>query len=108
MSKLSPTQRSLDYLRGLGYKAEVVEHYHYFARKRHDLFGLFDILALHEETDETMVVQTTSTGVSSRVAKITESEFLPLIRKRGWTVHIHGWRKSARDGKYKLRVVDLS
>ena len=41
----SPTARSLELLRELGYTAKVVEHWNQYAKIRQDLFGV-DILAL--------------------------------------------------------------
>ena len=102
---MTPTQRSLAHLRAEGYVATVVEYWHHFARQRRDLWGCFDILAVKE--GETVAVQTTSTGVAARVKKITDSEYLPVLRKAGWTLLVHGWRKNSK-GRYVLRVVDLS
>lgn len=102
----SPTQRSLKYLRDAGYTCAIVEHWDHYARKRRDLFGMFDLLCIRE--GETLAVQTTSgSNVSARVKKLTESELLAPVRKAGWVVHVHGWRKGA-NGRYALRVEDLS
>lgn len=102
----SPTQRSLAYLRAQGYTVAIVEHWNAYARIRQDLFGIVDLLALRD--DETLAVQTTSAAnVSARVTKIDESEHIAAIRKAGWRVIVHGWRKS-RDGKWIVREVDCS
>lgn len=103
---VSPTQLSLRHLRGLGYDAEVVEHWNAHAGRRQDLFGCIDILALRD--DETLAVQCTSVGgVSDRIRKITDNEHLPQMRKAGWTIHVHGWSKV--DGHWQLkRLVDVS
>ena len=102
---MTPTQRSLKYLRADGWLCAVVEHWNSHARIRQDLFGVVDILAIRD--GETLAVQTTSTGVSARVRKIADAEATPHIRAAGWRFHVHGWRKNAR-GRYVLRVVDVS
>lgn len=89
---ISPTQLSLRALREAGYHAEVVERFDHFARKRKDLFGFGDILAIRE--GEVVVVQTTT--FSNRLArkkKIMESELLPVVLSAGILVVIHGWHK---------------
>lgn len=103
---MSPTQRSLKHLREQGYLCAIVEHWDHFARKRRDLFGMFDLLCVRE--GETLAVQTTSgSNVSARVKKLTESELMAPVRKAGWVVHVHGWTRNSK-GKYALRTIDLS
>lgn len=103
---MTPTQRSLAHLRAEGYVVAVVEHWNPHARIRQDLFGCIDLLALRG--GETLAVQTTTTGVAARVRKIADNEQLPAMRAAGWTIHVHGWRKSARTKKWTLRTVDVS
>jgi len=69
------------------------------------LFGFIDLLAIRK--GETLAVQTTSTGVSSRIKKIMESDYLPKVRDAGWRIVVHGWRKNSK-GRYVLRVEDIS
>ena len=102
---MTPTQRSLAYLRDEGYLVAIVEHWNPFARIRQDLFGFIDQLAIRR--DETLAVQVTASGVSSRVKKIEASPHLGRVREAGWRLHVHGWRKNSK-GKYVMRVVDLS
>jgi hypothetical protein len=103
---LSPTQRSLAYLRAQGYRVAVVERWNPFAKIRQDLFGIVDLLAVRD--GETLAVQTTSgSNVAARVAKIAEAEATPDIRKAGWRLIVHGWTKNA-SGRYVLREVDCS
>jgi len=102
---MTPTQRSLAYLRDQGYLVAIVEHWNPFARIRQDLFGFIDLLAIRR--DETLAVQVTASGVSARVHKIEASPHLGRVREAGWRLHVHGWRKNA-SGKYVMRVVDLS
>jgi hypothetical protein len=102
---MTPTQRSLAYLRDEGYLVAIVEHWNPFARIRQDLFGFIDLLAIRR--DETLAVQVTASGVSSRVKKIEASPHLGRVREAGWKIFVHGWRKNAA-GKYVMRIVDLS
>ncbi len=111
MAGKSPTQNSLAVLRALGYTCWIVEYWNAFTRKRVDLFGCIDIIAIRE--GETLAVQTTTSGVAARVKKITDCEYLPAMRAAGWRVEVHGWRKApkVKGGKvevWKQRIVDLS
>ena len=102
---MSPTQRSLKHLKAQGYRVAVVERWNPFARIRQDLFGIIDLLAVRD--GETLAVQTTSAGnVSARVRKIAEADATPDIRKAGWRILVHGWRKVGN--RYQLREVDVS
>ena len=101
---MSPTQRSLKYLREQGYMAAVTEKFNQFARVRQDRWGFVDILALKE--NETLGVQCTSaSNVSARVRKIAESDTVANVRKAGWKIHVHGWTKGQRGAP---RIVDVS
>lgn len=106
----SPTQRSLAKLREEGWKPAVVEHWNAFTRRRQDLFGFADLIALRGA--EILLVQTTSgSNASARVRKIEAAEWLPFVRAAGIQIHVHGWKRYARrvDGKYwRCRVVDVS
>jgi hypothetical protein len=101
----SPTQRTLKELRDRGYPlVQVVEKWIAQARKRVDLFGIIDVVAVG---DDIVGVQCTSySNVSARVHKITDSPALPVLRKAGIRVLVHGWRKVK--GRWVLREVDLS
>ncbi len=109
--KKSPTQCSLDALRKDCQAVEVVEHWQsFFGRKggvRKDLFGFIDIIALRD--GETIAVQSTSwTNVSARVKKIAESENVAAVRKAGWKIIVHGWRKNAETNRYECKTIDVS
>ena len=102
---MTPTQRSLVYLREQGYLCEVVEKWNSFTKTRKDLWGWCDILAIRE--GEILAVQVTAAGVSSRVKKIMESDTLPIVRKAGVRIEVHGWRKNVK-GRYVMRIEDMS
>jgi hypothetical protein len=102
----SPTSRTLDHLREAGYPlVQVVEKWIPQARKRKDLYGIIDVLAV-SETSIVGVQSTSASNVAARVAKIEDSEALPILRKAGIRVVVHGWRKSK--GRWVVREVDLS
>ena len=101
----SPTVNTLALLRKEGYLVSVVEKWNPHARIRQDLFGFIDILAIRE--NETLAVQCTSDGhVSDRVKKITDHENLPEVRKAGWRIEVHGWKK--KGNRWECRRVDIS
>lgn len=102
---MSPTERSLKYLRAQGYRAVVTERWNPFAKIRQDLFGIVDILAV--KAGETLGVQCTSdSNVSARVTKIAEHENTPALREAGWKLEVHGWTKGKRQPA--PRIVDVS
>ena len=105
--KVSPTQRSLEHMRSLGYVCQVVERWNPFAKRRIDLFSCVDILCLGPDGDTVGIQATSHSNVSSRVTKIANSEHVGAIRKCGWRLLVHGWGKRA-NGKYELREVDVS
>lgn len=102
---MTPTQRSIAYLKAEGYTVAIVEHWNHFARIRQDLFGFIDLLAIRK--GETLAVQVTASGVSARLKKIMDHPNLPVVRDCGWKIEIHGWRKSAA-GRYVQRIIDVS
>src|SRR5688572_10365539 len=105
---MSPTQRSLKHMRDQGYFAEVVERWVPRVNIRKDFAGFADILCIHRENkgDIVAVQSTSDSNVSARVKKITEHENLAVVRKGGFKILVHGWRK--KGGRYVLREVDLS
>jgi hypothetical protein len=105
MASKSPTQRSLEHLRELGYFCAVVEKWNSFTKQRQDLWGWCDILAIRE--NEVLAVQVTSTGVAERIKKIEDSPTVAFVRSADIRIEVHGWRKNSK-GRYVLRVEDIS
>jgi len=97
---LSPTSRSLRELREKGYVCQIVEHFNSFMKRRIDLFGFIDILAIKGK--ETLAIQTTAnmSNAQFRVRKILNSEYYKLVKGAGWKIEVHGWRKLVI-GKFK-------
>jgi hypothetical protein len=106
MSKTSPTQRSLAFLRKEGYLCNITEHYNPFSHTRQDLFNFIDVLAIKE--NEILAVQTTSAvNSSARVKKI-----LALLSAKAWLesggkIIVHGWSKKGAKDKRKLWAVNV-
>jgi hypothetical protein len=102
---VSPTQRSLKHLRDEGWTATVVEHWNPWSRRRQDLFGILDILALRGA--DTLGVQTTTLShMGARLQKMAESPLIGKLRDAGWLVHCHGWRK-LKSG-WEVKIEDIS
>lgn len=102
---MSPTQRSLEYLREQGYLVSIVERWNPFAKIRQDLWGWCDLLAIRR--GEVLAVQVTASAVSDRIKKIEASETVAKVREAGIRIEVHGWRKNSK-GKYVLRIEDIS
>lgn len=101
----SPTQLSKKRLEADGYTVAIVEHWNGFVRKRFDLFGFIDLLAIRK--GETLAIQTTSySNVSARVKKISDHENVCAVRDAGWGIVVHGWHKVGN--RWQVRVVDVS
>ena len=107
MAKTSHTQRTLARLRKENCDlVEVCERWCAFSRRRKDLFGIIDILAINK--GDTIAIQVTSySNIGARVKKITESPALPFLRDAGWTILVEGWKKE-KNGRYTSKIVDLS
>lgn len=98
------TGRSTALLRERGYIVATVEHYNAFTKRKHDLFGCIDLLAIGN--GETVAVQVTSKGhLSERRHKIEEAEAYPEMLRSGWKVVLHGWYKKAN--RWQLKEVEL-
>lgn len=102
MAKVTPTQRSLKYLRSQGYLCAVVERRVPYIRCTQDLWGIGDILAVKGDPPDRVLVQcTTGANLSHRIRKIMANERLSTITASGIRVEVHGWRrlKVKRGGK---------
>lgn len=91
---MSPTRRSLQYMRNLGYVCEVVERWNAHTKTRKDLLGFGDVIAIGN--GNIILVQVTSgTNVSSRITKIREQcrDHAAAWLEAGGLIEIHGWRQ---------------
>ena len=102
---MTPSQRTVAHLRKLNYHTANVEHYNYFTKRKHDLYGCIDILAIGN--GETLAVQVTSkSNMSARIKKIEASEFLAEMLRSNWRVIVHGWFKGT-NGRYQLKEFEF-
>ena len=110
----SPTERSIKLLKKRGYVAEVCEKWlmipdHPAGGIRKDLFGC-DIAAI-DPTGEMppLMVQTTSSGVSARLAKLKEIPALVGWLKFGCLLEAHGWTTRKKKGReYWVGRIELA
>lgn len=97
---MSPTQRSLKWLRKNGFVAEVVERWNPWSRTRKDLFGIVDIVAIKRGSNGVCGVQATSKDhISARVKKAQDSEHLGTWLAAGNSFIVHGWGKFTKRNK---------
>ncbi len=89
---MSPTARTLAHLRRLGFLADVVERWLPHVRRKRDLFGIGDVLAVHPRDRLVLLVQaTTGAHVADRLARIQRRAELPLLLRAGVSVEVWGW-----------------
>lgn len=116
---MSPTQRTLAELRDrrLVKTVWIVEHWNSFAHIRQDLFGFVDVLALvrplGNTKHQTWAIQTTTTGVAERIAKIRANPHYENCLNAGWRIFVWGWRKlkvkrGGKAVKWTLREIEIT
>ena len=99
---MSPTARSLAWLRDGGWTAGVVERWNPGARVRQDFLGFADIVAVHVDDRRTAAVQACVTGdVSKRVTKIIGEPRATTWLRTGHEIIVMGWAKRGPRGKRK-------
>ncbi len=101
----SLNQRTIALMNERGYKCDVVESYNAFTKRKKDLFGIFDILAIGN--GETVAIQLTSkSNMSTRIKKISESPMLPEVLRSNWRVLVLGWYKK-ENGRYDYKEFEF-
>jgi hypothetical protein len=87
----SPTQRTLKLLRDHGWDPWVVEYWNPHAKKRVDMFGILDVVALYGLN--TLGLQACSAcDVAKRQDKIMASPWTYKLILAGWRLQVIGWR----------------
>ncbi len=105
---MTPTQRSLELLRSLGWTVAVVERWNPWAHIRQDLYGWVDLVAIRPQTNDAegggvMFVQTTTRAhQQERRHKIEAQESYTTAKLAGVRVELHGWSKVGAKGKRKV------
>jgi len=100
----SPTQRTLAECARRGWPAQVVERWVPQARRRIDLWGFGDVIALDDRPGSLLIQCTTTGNAPSRVTKIrTECTALALAwLGAGNRIEVWGWALRGRSGRRKL------
>ena len=102
---MTPSARSIALMKSLGYQVANCDHYNYFTKRRHDLYGCIDLLCIGN--GETVAVQVTSkSNMSSRIKKIEASEAFPEMLRSGWRVLVQGWWKNPK-GRYEVKEFEF-
>ena len=88
-----------------GYKCEVVESYNSFTKRKKDMFGILDMVAIGNA--ETIGIQMTSkSNMSARIKKIQDSDyFVELVRSK-WRIIVIGWFKK-ENGRYDYKEFEF-
>ncbi len=98
-------RRSREWLEARGYLVGNVEFFNFHTKRKHDLFGFLDLLAVGD--NEVIGVQTTSKAHrADHVDKIANHENVGRVRDGGILIHLHLWEK--KGGRWLLTVEDLS
>src|SRR5262249_38951668 len=107
MTRMTPTARSLQYLRKLGYLAYVVEKWNPHARIRQDFGGFADVLAFGVDAVGVLAVQCTSTDhAANRFAKVIAVPAVRTWLRAGNAVEIWGWSLKGKSGERKRYTLD--
>ena len=104
MTKMSANLNTmtLNALRELGYTAQVVERYDHYTRRRYDLFGCIDMIAI--KPGVVLAVQSTGTDFAGHMKKLTgpRRDQVKAWLETGQPFLLIGWRKLA--GKIAPRI----
>jgi hypothetical protein len=92
-------------MRKLGGIVGKCEHWNPYARKRQDLFGIFDAVALLGR--KIIGVQCVNTHLPEHITKIKASQPAHVWYLCGGRIEIHNWKKSGPRGKRKTWKCDV-
>ncbi|HQD86810.1 MAG TPA: hypothetical protein PK822_07880, partial [Bacillota bacterium] len=95
------TQRTLKALRNDGWLVVVAERWNPYARKRQDLFGWIDLVAIKPGVG-IMGVQVCTQSFSAHMKKYAQAELLDAIRSwrnSGGLAQLWVWRRAVKKGK---------
>jgi hypothetical protein len=98
---MSPTARSLVLLRRDGWLVQVVEHFNHFSKRRADLFGFADVLAVLPGAGVLAVQATSAANHSARIRKALSLPALRTWLRAGCRFEVWSWGK--RDGRWAVR-----
>jgi len=98
---MTPTARSLEVLRELGYVAQVVEQTIPHTQIKRDLLGVIDIVAVHHEYGILGVQATSGSNHARRVQKALAEPRLGIWLLAGAHFQVWSWRKAGKAGERK-------
>jgi len=98
---MTPTARTLKQLRTDGWEAAVVEKWIPHIRRRVDLYGCIDILAMREGSPVLAVQATSAANVASRINKAKGEPRLRIWLRCGQRFEVWGWAKHGKAGRQK-------
>lgn len=101
---MSPTARSLAWLRERRYLADVVERWIAQAGIRKDLFGFIDLVAIRP--GEIVGIQTTT--ASNLASRLKKAQALPALRTwlaSGAGFMLHGWKRVG--SRWAVRILEV-
>ncbi len=101
---MTPSSRTLAYIREEGYIVDSVERYNQFTKHRSDLFGIIDYIAINGK--ELIGIQSCGVAFSEHKKKMLKSSLSELWLKSGNKLLLIGWRKLKKGGKllYEPRI----
>jgi hypothetical protein len=102
---MSPTARTLDRLRQLGYLACVVERWLPRVQQRADLFGCIDVVGIKPGVPILGVQATTIGHVAHRLAKARALPALAVWLRAGADFQVWGWAKRGQRWEVKQVMV---
>ena len=89
----SPTQRTLSLLREQGWSVAITEHWNSFTRRRQDMFGFVDLLAVREDEKPLLLQVTSGANTSARRTKILGIPEAKVCLQADMRIVVVGWRK---------------
>lgn len=101
----SPTQRTLALARELGFQAQVVERWNMHARVRVDLFGVIDIVAVHDDCGIVGIQACAGSSHAARRTKAMETDGIRRWLSAGGRFEVWSWAKQGPRGKRKVWTV---
>ena len=108
---MTPKQRTDRYYQAIGYDVDNVERYNHHCKRKFDLFGIIDRIAISEH--DIIGLQVCKADFQAHDMKILNSEYGPKWCRGGRRLILIGWtlQKVKRGGKamvYKPRIKEYT
>lgn len=104
---MSPTQRALALARELGFTVQVVERFNSFTKRRHDLFGVIDLVAIKQGVG-ILGIQATADNGGHHADRRAKSQAEPRLLEwllSGGRFEVWSFGKKGPRGKRKVWTV---